>query len=200
MPSRPQQSASADADGPGDFVQIPDVDADPVASLGWVDITVDLLGRSWTIPAMPAAGWLKILWERPFDPDSIFPDLADAVAEVEEAILYGQLASDEPTRVACEILEEASGYRWWFTVQLAMAVRAAWPRVGGTLILAGVDPARISLGAWLSAAYACCLDLMDPKKVTQFVNQLNTPPAGFEVELDEERESAAFMAMMQSRI
>ena len=47
-----------------------------------------------------------------------------------------------------------SGWAWWSAAKLIGTLGHAWETTGALLTLSGVDPQRVSLGAFLSAFYA----------------------------------------------
>jgi hypothetical protein len=145
---------------------------------------------------MMAEDWLRLLWAEPFDMEQIFPGLAMESWEIDEAVLEGTLSYDEPLQIGLEVLEIASGYRWWFLLRVASSAKAAWMQLGGMLVSTGVDASRISLGAWVSAAMATWLQNMPADKAGLLIDQLMAAPEGYEEEFDEEAESAAFLAAM----
>lgn len=204
MPPRPRASApAAPAESEPANVILPDVEANPDSYLGPAEIEVDFSGETWTVPAMTAADWLAVLWEEPFNPDSIFPglvnevDLDDLVAE---SIFDGSLDGEEVFDTAMEILEAASGYRWWFALKLATVVKTVWARISGPLILAGVDPRGVTLGSWIGAVLAIVADRSQPKDFARLLEQLNEAPAGYGPSLEEQMvmDEAAFISAMNA--
>jgi hypothetical protein len=175
---------------------LPRVHCDPIASLSPRAIDIEVLGRIVTVPPMTAEDWLRLLWADPLDMEQIFPGLAMDTWEVDEAVISGEMSFDEPLEIGLEILEVASGYRWWFLLRVIATAKAAWMQLGGMLIAAGIDAARISLGAWVSATMALWIEHMPPDKVAPLIDQLVAAPEGYEPEFDEEAESAAFLAAM----
>jgi hypothetical protein len=175
---------------------LPRVNCDPIASLSPRAIDIEVLGRIVTIPPMMAEDWLRLLWADPLDMEQIFPALAMEIWEIDEAVISGEMRFDEPLEIGLEVLEIASGYRWWFLLRVITTAKAAWMQLGGMLIAAGIDPARISLGAWVSATMSMWIEHMPPEKVSVLIDQLMAPPEGYETEFDEEAESAAFLAAM----
>lgn len=199
-PQRRPQSAVPDADPESTEggVVLPSIPCDPYASLDSYDITVSFADREWVVPAMPADKWLKLLWADPFEPDAIFPDLADAAEEVFEGVLEGTVPPDDIFNVAMEILEEASGYRWWFTLRLTTGIKVLWPRLGGMLMLRGIHAQDMSLGAWCTAAYALCVEHLQPSRAYTFTSVLNDPPPGIEDPHAEMANTEAFLSAMSA--
>jgi hypothetical protein len=148
---------------------------------------------------MNAAQWLEILWASDFGSDVVFPGLVGAEKPVMEAVLAEELTFAEITDIATEIIAEASGFSWWWTLNLCATVKETWARLGGAMICAGIDARRMTLGAWCAAAYHTCLTLIgDPKRATEWAFELGRAPEGVVEEVDEEAESAAFLAAMHA--
>lgn len=190
-PSRPRpvldEAASAK------FV-LPQVECDPLASLPPSKITVDYLGNCYTVPAMTAADWLAVLWEPDFSPDDIFPNLAAAEDDMVDAIILGEALPKDVLDVAFEVLEAASGFKWWFTLRACAVMRVSWFRIGGFVTL---DPARVSLGMFLVHVLGQCVEHMEPQKAAELIDNLNEVPPGYEGPVDEFADGAAFLAAMQ---
>jgi len=195
----PRSVPGADADPAGSGV-IAHLSCDPAASFAPVDIEIDFLGRTWIVPAMSAQQWLEIIWAGALSPDEIFPGLCGAGEAAFEGIIDGTVEIEELFAIAMEILEIASGFKWWVALNLAMLAKSAWASIGASVI-AAVDPSRESLGAWLVVVLNACKERTDPKNLAELISNLNTPPPGYEAEgLDEETEGEAFLAMMHQSL
>lgn len=200
---RPRPAPAASADPEPDTVVLPPVSADPLSYLGPRQTAIEFLGREWLVPALSAADWLEIIWTEPFSPEEIFPgmvndpELDDAISE---ALFVDDFDPDSVGEVAMEMIEAASGYRWWFTLKLCTTMRVSWSRIGGMLVLAGVDPNRVTLGSWCSAALALLAEHVRPKEYAKLLFDLNMAPPGYEASEEEEMvmDEAEFMAAMSS--
>lgn len=198
MPNR--SSPGLPADNEPAQATLPKIFCDPFAAFGPTEIDVDFLGATWTLPAMTAADWLKIIWVDELAVDDIFPNLFDAQRETFEALLLEEITVEDIFETAMAVIEAAAGFRWWFALNLASAVRAAWSRIGG-LVVAQVQADTVSLGAWLVVALNVMQENVDHKKLSEFLTALNTPPAGAGLNaFDEETEAEAFLAAMQQSL
>lgn len=167
---------------------------DPAATLRCWAVDVDLCGRTFTIPAMPAGPWLLALLAGTVT--AVVPGMLDDGDDVDDLLLDGDLPWDELERAALDAVEAASGMRWWTAYRLARAATST--ELGGEVLSRGVDPGRLSLGAYLLAAYRLAVRHMAEKKRREWERELDKPPAGVsaaEVYDDGEAE-AAFMAAM----
>jgi hypothetical protein len=169
---------------------------DPVASLYPRELVVDVAGAAVVVPALYAIDWLVVLLAEDLRLDRIFPGLCDEANQdlVDHLIIDGLVTPAELDDLALDVLTEASGRAWFVTVRTCATARASWDRLGGALATA--DPARMTLGSWLDAAYFQMLQMVDPKKIKEFTVQLTVPPAGWGPEYDEAAEEANFMAML----
>lgn len=130
---------------------------DPLASILHDEVAISVAGfGELVVPYTPASGWLRHLM--------VNPDLVPVVLalthdpELPRALLRGEVdLSDlvEPCRL---LVEAAAGRHWWVVVNLVAVATVSWDVVGGRLALAGVDPSRIPLGAWLDAAWFIMLE------------------------------------------
>jgi hypothetical protein len=112
-------------------------------------------------------------------------------------MLDGRVDFQDAAMVAMEVLEAASGLRWWFTLKLVALAKASWLRIGGLITL---DLSAVSLGRFLTTVLGVLQEHMEPKKLVDLVNELNEAPEGFEDPLDEEAEGAAFLAAMNQSL
>lgn len=172
------------------------MDFDPVALLRCWAVEVDVGGRLFTIPAMPASDWLVPILEGAwFD---IVPGLlADADEELHDALIAGTVPYEECRAAAQAALATASGSRrWWSARTLARAAMTGW--VSGDLVLHGVDLDKVSLAAFLAAAYRSATVNMDRAVRGKFDMDLDRPPAGLPPEewFDEDEAEQNFMAAM----
>lgn len=206
MPARPRRPRAAPvADAEPQQIVLPNVEADSYPYLGPTTIETDFQGQTWIIRPTTAADWLKILWSEPFDVDMIFPGLVQSGRSELEDLLYNALLDEEVepqeiVDIALEIIETAAGYKWWFVLRLTSAVKGAWSRIGGILVLRGVDANAITLGSWCSAVLALCVEMMEPKKAVAFIEDLSAVPDGVEHDpLDDMvMEEAAFLSAMSA--
>lgn len=165
---------------------------DALAALRCWPIHVELAGREYTIPPVPARDWfVAILGGTPLPivPGMLPPAEAEEVADL---IVTGRLDLPELVTASREALELASGWRWWEADRLIRSAGAEWKVVGGELARAGVSLDE-PLGAVLSAMYALAITGLDATKRQQLDFQISRPPAGL---AEEEREALAEQMFM----
>lgn len=198
MPGRPRAAPVAESEP--ESPALPEIYCDPLASFAPTPILVDAFGETWTVPVMTAQQWLEILWRDTTSFDDIFPGLAGAEAAMYEAFFMGETTSDEVFEIATEVLEIASGFRWWFALNLHSVVKLGWSRVGGDIV-GRVNANEVSLGAWLVVALQVLMDHTNPKKISEMLNSLNTAPGNSPtLAIDEEAEGKAFLAAMHQSL
>jgi len=194
----PRQAGSSESQ----TIRLSPTNAEPLASLSVSKVRVQAAGHVWLIPALDAAAWLQVLLDEQLDVEAIFPGFCgpDVIMEVNRLLISGELTSQDMEEIFFDVLEAASGRRWWITLRLCRFLRAQWDQVGGELAAHGVTPFGVSLSYWLDGAYATCLRLIkeaDPKNLTKFTAHLTSPPPGRAKEaFDLEANRAAFRAAM----
>lgn len=173
---------------------------DPGASLSLFPVELSVGGRVVTVPAHPAARWVDMLVGNDLlmvvasEPEGFIDD--EQARLVEEMLLGGDVSLEELRDALHEAVGVVAGRDWWEAVGLVYTVAAEvnWWRINGQLVTAGVDAGRVPFGAWLDAAMFLATQHMDEKQRGRFLGVLQTPPV--EVGLDEEREGAAFLSML----
>ncbi len=145
---------------------------DPEATLRCWKVDVDVAGRTYTIPALPARAWILATYGSWAD---IVPGMLEGdVDELEEGIASGTVSSEECKRAAREALEAAAGTRWWTASRLA---HCAGDAIGSELLLAGINPDTTPFGAWLLAAYRVATRHAKDVQIAQLDSELDAPPA-----------------------
>lgn len=163
-------------------------------------MVVTLGGRDYHLRPALADEWLAILLESPIDASLIIPGMAEDADEeaLEDALLAGEVTAGDIEETCREVITMAAGRDWWWATNLVMSVAGAWMIIYGSLLAKGLDPQRLSLGAMLDAMYAECASRMDKQHLQDFDRQLNMPPAGVTPTIDEDREAANFVALMNT--
>lgn len=105
---------------------------DPLPAADWIDATLDA-GHLSYIPGLL----------RTEDRERLLEAIDDGLITAEQLV--------DENRAA---LEQVSGWAWWSASKLIGTLGHAWETTGALLTLAGVDPGRVSLGAFLAAFYA----------------------------------------------
>jgi hypothetical protein len=133
------------------------VEIDPLASMRCWAITVELGGREFDIPALPAADWWPVL------ADATAFGLVDLLKstegeELDAMLLDGQVTHAEMTEVLMEAIGEATGRTFHASFVLATVATMHWPVVGGQLARDGFRWDVLPIGAALDAVYSVIVD------------------------------------------
>lgn len=181
-------------------VIIPKLVTDPVWSLDSWPVIVTLAGQEFQAPPMRALEWLEILMAGAdfLDPatftDHVFSD-EDAEA-ILDLLWFGELDIEEFNDIVLELISEVSGRPWWVTMKLISSAKASWDFLGAELMLQGIKATEVSLSAWLDVVLLLILRNIDPEKATMFTSELEMPPPGVEMKLEEMEISAQqFLSM-----
>lgn len=172
---------------------------DPSAAWGEYEVAATVGGRRVRVPPHRAADWLLAAWHG--GGIKYLLELADPedVDWMAGALLDDELDMDAAVRAAHEVLEAASGWRWWIAENLMLGTGATWPQIGGEMLLRGVRPADVGLGEWLAGVYAMLTRGRDEKDVNAFDQKLVAPPPGATEEAQdalEEMAAAMFTEMV----
>lgn len=134
-------------------------------------ITVELGGREFEIPALPAVDWWPFIADG--DP-SVLLDLLKSDDPIDDAdldsmILDGTITANELRSVLVEAIEEATGRSLHVSLVLATVATMNWPVVGGALARRGFRWDVLPIGAALDAIYAVVIEGMEEKNRDKFL-------------------------------
>ena len=140
------------------------MNVDPLTSMRCWAIEVQLGGREFEIPALPAVDWWPVL----VDP-SEFLDLLKS-PDLDGMLLDGTLTSADLTEVVTDAVEEVTGRTFHAAFVLATVASISWPVIGGQMARDGFRWDRQPIGAALDAIYSIIMrSLDDDKKRDQFL-------------------------------
>lgn len=168
--------------------------SDLIAHLIPCPLEVDLLGRTFTIETLDAVDWIRVLSTPGLTSYDIFPVLAgpDAVEFVEDVLWDELWTQDQVDRIGLDVISAVADRPWWVAMRILAAITEAWDRIH-------VNAARgMSFAGWLDEVWSRIMAEMDPKKVTSWVASVETPPKGWESQVDFDAQERAFMAAMRS--
>lgn len=140
------------------------MDVDPAASLRIWAVEFDLGGRTFEVPALPAADWLPLLLEG--DPLAVL-DLGD-LGEIDEMILGEEITSEELGQAMTLVIEQATGRSFHAALVLAQVARLQWPVIGGDLARRGMCWDLVSIAAALDAIHVTILAFLKPEAAEKF--------------------------------
>lgn len=164
---------------------------DPLAGLRLWGVTVELGGRDYRIAPRPAADWIvAVLSEEEIFPVLSLLPLSD-YEDLKDAVLVDQTVTlDEVNTASQDALEVAAGWPWWTAEVLIRSAAAEWRIIFGEMTKRGIDPGRMSLGAWLGGLYAMAVENLDESKRMAFDMKIDRPPVSAAIK-PEEREAWA---------
>jgi hypothetical protein len=142
---------------------------DPLASMRCWAIELELGGRTFDVPALPAVDWwpvissgdltqiLDFVVSTPGDPNSL-----------DEMILREGLGSDL-TEVLSDAVEAAAGRTFHAARVLAIVAESQWASINGAMVARGFRWDLQPLGAALDAIYAEVISRLDKEALTKFL-------------------------------
>lgn len=154
------------------------MDVDPAASMQLWAIEVQLGGRIFDIPALPAINWwpvitsgnptqiLDLITSDPEDPDSI-----------DEQILAGTVTGEEIVEAALDAIEAAAGRPFQAAFMIAEVANRQWAEINGALVRRGFRWEGMPLGSALDAIYSLVTEGMKAEDRTKFDALLDRPLA-----------------------
>jgi hypothetical protein len=154
---------------------------DPAASLRCWALEIDLGGRTYEVPALPAADWLPVLLEGdPLLVLDMFVSIEDGET-IDDLILAGQVKADELTEALIGAVEQTAGRPFMASYVLVQATARHWATISGRLSQRGFRWDREPLGAALDAVYSIITMNMKDEDRVKFEALLDTPMPGRKV-------------------
>lgn len=151
------------------------MEVDPAASVQVWAIEIDLGGRTFEVPALPASAWLPVLLDG--NPLMVL-DLMDSTpvdGDVDSLILSGQVPPDELVEATTIAIEQAAGREFNAAFVLAQVARTQWPLISGVLAERGFRWDEAPLGAALDAIYAIVVKHLTEEALAKFHQLLDNP-------------------------
>ncbi len=139
-------------------------------------VLVDLGGREYRIPALPAAPWMLVLLEKGWA--DIVPGMCEGdLDHLYDALVDGDITTTECEQAAKDAVSAVAGCDWWVAVKLLHSA-VADPATMGELRMSGVDPTVAPLGAALVALYRIYTRDKERKDIAKVDAELDKLPAG----------------------
>lgn len=144
------------------------MDVDPAASLRCWAAEIELGGRTFEVPALPAADWWPVLVSG--DLSKILDFVVSTPGpDVDDLILTGQVGAGELQTALTDTIEEMAGRSLHVATVLAEFAQLAWPAIGGSLATRGFRWDVMPLGAALDAVYATIVGSLGEEHRTKFL-------------------------------
>lgn len=174
------------------------VAVDPLASLRITSTYVTLGDHVFEVEKHAADDWLEIIISGQLY--RVLPGWVEGREDAQlmmDMLMDGTISEEDIDRATKDVISTVGGRHSWWIFNLLGFVVGSWAIINGHMIRGGLFAEDISLSAWIDAAYSVCIELQPSNDERQkFETQLEAPPAG--TELDEEEEGQAFLALMDS--
>lgn len=168
--------------------------SDLLSHLTPCEYRIDFHGLVFDFPALDAVGWLRLILAEPFNLYSIFPEKLgpEAIELVEDMLWEERVTMEEVERTGLNVISAASDRPWWTALKLIALARDSWEIVHVN------QAVGVPLAGWLDQVWTKAVQHCDPTKLTSLRQQLDTPPKGFETEIDFDAEEQAFLNAMKA--
>jgi hypothetical protein len=147
------------------------VDVDPAASMRLWAIELELGGRSFDVPPLPAADWFPVLTSG--DPSLILDLLTSGSDDLDEMLLAGEITRAELNQALTDAIEQVTGRSFHASFVLATVAASQWPIVNGYLAQRGFRWDVMPIGAALDAIYALVVGNMEKDPREKFLRLLD---------------------------
>jgi hypothetical protein len=141
------------------------VDVDPIASMRCWAIEIELGGRTYEVPALPAVDWWPVLVSA--DLVQILDFIVSSPGEefdLDAMLLDGRLSGAELSTALTDAIEAAAGRSFHVAFVIATVATQAWLNVGGQLAQRGFRWDVQPLGAALDALYSIIMSSIEKKE------------------------------------
>lgn len=147
---------------------------DPLASMRCWAIEIELGGRVFDIPALPAVEWWPVLISGDLTQILDFVESRpDDPANLDEMILSDGVSSEDLTEALTDAIEETAGRSLHASIVIATVAGTHWPAVNGALASNGFRWDEQSLGAALDAVYAEITGRLKEDSLSEFLTLLD---------------------------
>lgn len=146
------------------------MDVDPLASMRCWAIEIELGGRTYEVPALPAVEWWPVLVSADLGQILDFVTSSpDDPLNLDDLLLTGEVSKDELAEALTDALEEAAGRSFHVAFVLATVAASQWPTVNGALVRAGFRWDEQPLGAALDGIYAVVTERLEKDNLDKFL-------------------------------
>lgn len=128
------------------------MEVDPLASMRCWAVGLELGGRTFDVPALPAADWWPVLASG--DLNLILDLMVSTSGELDEMLLSGEVTQSDLSQVLTDAVEETAGRSMHSSMVLATIASMHWASINGALVRRGFRWDQQPLGAALDAIYA----------------------------------------------
>ncbi|HEU4751990.1 MAG TPA: hypothetical protein VFU47_02700 [Armatimonadota bacterium] len=147
---------------------------DPLASMRCWAIELELGGRTYEVPALPAVDWWPVLVSAEI---SRILDFIESNPEnpfnLDDLLLEGAFTAAELTEALTDALEEAAGRSFHAAYVLATVADTQWAAINGAIVQGGFRWDEQPLGAALDAIYAVVTARLPEEALKKFLALLD---------------------------
>lgn len=146
------------------------MDVDPAASMRCWAIELELGGRTFDVPALPAADWWPVLSSGDL---SLILDFVESTSKepfsLEDLLLDGELKAGDLGEALSDAIEAAAGRSYHSAFVLSVVAEQHWASINGVLMARGFRWDRQPLGAALDAIYAEVTSRLGKDELAKFL-------------------------------
>lgn len=147
---------------------------DPLASMRCWAIEIELGGRIFEIPALPAVDWWPVLVSGDISQILDFIESSpEDPGNLDNLLLSGALSGEDLTEALTDAMEEAAGRSFHAAFVIATVAGTQWAAINGALAQRGFRWDHQPLGAALDALYAAIVVRLDKDPLDKFLALLD---------------------------
>lgn len=146
------------------------MDVDPLASMRCWAIELELGGRTYEVPALPAVDWWPVLVSA--DLSMILDFVAstpDDPFNLDDLLLESAFTSAELTTTLMDAMEETAGRSFHAAFVLATVANSQWSAINGAMVQGGFRWDEQPLGAALDGIYAVVTGRLEKEPLDKFL-------------------------------
>ncbi|HEU4752426.1 MAG TPA: hypothetical protein VFU47_04885, partial [Armatimonadota bacterium] len=150
------------------------VEVDPLASMRCWAIELELGGRTYEVPALPAVDWWPVLVSA--DLGQILDFVVSTPEDpfnLDDLLLDGAFTTAELTQALTDALEEVAGRSFHAAFVLATVANSQWAAINGAMVQGGFRWDEQPLGAALDAIYAVVTGRLNEEALKKFLALLD---------------------------
>ena len=150
------------------------MEVDPAASMRCWAVEIELGGRVFEIPALPAVDWWPVVSE--LDLALILDFIVsrpDDLDNVDDLLLSGAFTAEELTTALTDAFEEVAGRSLHVAFVLATVAKTGWSTINGAMVTTGFRWDEQPLGTALDALYLAITDRLEKDPLAKFLALLD---------------------------
>lgn len=142
---------------------------DPLASMRCWAVEIELGGRVYDIPVLPAVDWWPVLSSGDLGQILDFVvSTPDDLMNLDDLLLSGELTTEDLTQALTDAIEETTGRSFHASFVIATVANAQWATLNGTLVQRGFRWDEQPLAAALDALYVEITGRLEKDELAKF--------------------------------